>query len=130
MILKATINLLVVVGLVGVQGLNCQGKNSILQFSTSIIFSLIIIRVKILGQTLYNKSWVWEEKLRWLIIPQDILPGMPTLAVSYMKPRTITFPTIGNGDAACAAVTQQGCIILKRRRQHLESLICNSGNNS
>ena len=71
MILKATINLLIVVGLVGVQGSRLPGKSK-LQISTSIIFSLNIIRVKILGQTSYNKSWVWGKNFRWLIIQQSI----------------------------------------------------------
>ena len=47
--------------LLRVRGLDCQVSK--LQFSTSTIFSLNIIRVKILDQTSYNKSWVWEKTL-------------------------------------------------------------------
>ena len=58
MMLKATILLLVVVGLVSVQGCQLPGKTANFNFYLRYLF----FRVKIQSQTLHNKSWVCEEE--------------------------------------------------------------------
>ena len=101
----ATINLLVVVGLVGVQGSQLPGEtppNFITQYLMNILH-LCTINTDAKHTGLNTKQQILGVGIKRLLRDYSLLTRYFTRYAYYssplMRPRTITLPTIWNGDA-------------------------------